>query len=93
MDISKIASRVAEGWQDHLHGGLADDDIPENFNPMQLINGLIVELEHVNGEAHEILKKSPEDVHKALEIAMDHLTEDAEYYSKLTKMEGERFIK
>jgi hypothetical protein len=92
MDIRKIASRVAEGWQDKLHGGLADDNIPENFNPIQLVNGLVVELEHVNKEAHEMLKNAPDDIHKALEIAMDHLTEDAEYYTKLAKMEGEEFV-
>ena len=89
MNFAKIASRVAQGWQDELQGGLADEMDPENFNPEALIKGLVVELEHVNKEAHELLKNNPDSVHKAMEIAMDHLSEDSEYYDKLAVMEGE----
>lgn len=89
IDISRIASRIAEGWQDELQGGLADDKTPQDFDPQALVKGLVVELEHVCKEAHELLKDNPEAVHKAMEISMDHLTEDPEYYDKLAKMEGE----
>ena len=89
IDISRIASRIAEGWQDELQGGLADDKTPQDFDPQALIKGLVVELEHVNKEAHELLKNNPDSVHKAMEIAMDHLTEDSEYYEKLAVMEGQ----
>lgn len=87
--LSRIAARVAEGWQDQLQGGLADDKMPENFDPQALIKGLIVELEHTCKEAHELLKSNPDAVHKAMEISMDHLTEDPEYYDKLSVMENE----
>jgi len=89
-NLAKIASRIAEGWQDELQGGLADDKTPQNFDPQALIKGLVVELEHVNKEAHELLKNDPDSVHKAVEISMDHLTEDPEYYDKLAVMEGEQ---
>ena len=89
MNFGKIASKIAQGWQDEIQGGLADDKTPQDFDPQSLIKGLVVELEHVNTEAHELLKQDPESVHKAMEIAMDHLTEDPEYYEKLAKMEGQ----
>jgi hypothetical protein len=89
MNYGKMASRIAEGWQDQLQGGLADEKTPQNFDPQALIKGLVVELEHVNKEAHELLKQNPEAIHTAIEIAMDHLTEDPEYYNKLAVMEGE----
>jgi hypothetical protein len=86
---SKIASKVAQRWQDEIHGGLADEKTPQDFDAQALIKGLIVELEHVNKEAHELLRGNPDSVHKAMEIAMDHLTEDPEYYDKLAIVEGE----
>jgi len=89
MNYGKMASRIAQGWQDQLQGGLADDKGPQNFDPQALIKGLIVELEHVNKEAHELLKNDPDSIHTATEIAMDHLTEDPEYYDKLAEMEGQ----
>lgn len=92
MDFGKIASRVAQGWEEQIEGGLADSKDPQDFNALQLVNGLIVEFEHVNKDAHEFLKKIPNDIQKALEISMDHLTEDPEYYTKLADMEGEEFI-
>lgn len=85
--MSVIATRIAQTWQDRLHGGLADDKSPQNFDPQELVKGLVVELEHVNKEAHELLKDDSESIHTALEIAMDHLTEDPEYYCKLAEME------
>jgi hypothetical protein len=91
MNFKKIAYRIAQGWQDEIQGGLADEKTPKNFDPQALIKGLVVELEHVNKEAHELLKNDPESVHKAMEIAMDHLTEDPEYYEKLAVMEQQEY--
>lgn len=89
MNHNRIASRVAERWVDEMEGGLADDKAPQNFDPQAIVKGLVVELEHVCKEAHELLKQNPDAVHQAMEIAMDHLTEDPEYYEKLAVMEGE----
>jgi hypothetical protein len=48
-----------------------------DFLTRQLIDGVFVELEHTK------------DPQKAREIAMDHLTEDPNYYIKLKKIEEE----
>lgn len=62
-------------WHDRLPGGLADDRTPEDFDPKALARGLKVELEHTS------------DRDLATEIAMDHLTEDPDYYEKLATIE------
>lgn len=64
-------------WKDMIPGGLADDKDPSRFDEKQLKAGIKVELEHTD------------DVNLATEIAMDHLTEDPEYYVKLAKIENE----
>lgn len=56
-----------------LKGGVGDNTAPENVNPNELSTGIQIEMEHTN------------DPLVAKEIAMDHLTEDPEYYSKLVK--------
>lgn len=66
---------LAREWKDLLPGGLADKKLPAQFPPEQLAKGLNVELEHTD------------DRRTALEIAMDHLSEDPRYYDKLQKME------
>lgn len=58
-------------WKDRLEGGKADDKTPEDFPSDDLRVGSKVEREHVSNP----------DI--ATEIAMDHLTEDPEYYDKL----------
>lgn len=58
-------------WTDRLPGGKADGRDPSSFDPKQLANGISVEVEHTN------------DVMLAMEIAMDHLAEDPDYYEKL----------
>jgi hypothetical protein len=63
------------GWKDKLPGGLADKKTPADFDPAALSKGIKVELEHVDDRA------------LAMEIAMDHLTEDKSYYDKLEKIE------
>jgi len=54
-----------------LTGGVGDATAPSNVNPAQLALGVQVEMEHTNNEK------------VATEIALDHLTEDPEYYTKL----------
>lgn len=67
--------------KDQLPGGLADKKKPHQFPPDQIDKGVKVEMEHTNDPA------------KALEIAMDHLTEDRRYYDKLEVMEKKAFWK
>ena len=56
---------------DSLVGGAGDVTAPSNVNTKELSIGVQVEMEHTNDEKI------------ATEIAMDHLTEDPQYYSKL----------
>lgn len=61
---------------DKIHGGLADSKTPKDFDRAALAQGQKVEMEHTDDPA------------KAREIAMDHLTEDPDYYTKLARMES-----
>ena len=63
---------------DQIPGGLADDMQPEDFDPIELMWGVKVELEHTSNKQI------------AMEIAMDHLTEDPDYYKKLATIESHR---
>jgi hypothetical protein len=54
-----------------LPGGVGDNTPSDKIDPAQLSIGVQVEMEHTN------------DPEIAKEIAMDHLTEDPEYYTKL----------
>lgn len=86
-DKKEFFDDVDHGWEakeeqdaqdgDMLEGGLADESTGEDMDLDQLIAGLRVEYEHTNNPK------------MALEIAMDHLMEDPEYYTKLAEMEGE----
>lgn len=58
-----------------ISGGLADNKKPSQFDPKKLAEGARVEMEHTD------------DLSIAREIAMDHLTEDPDYYAKLRKVE------
>jgi len=60
-----------------LEGGLGDDASLSDFCPKQLAMGLEVEMEHTD------------DPKVALEIAMDHLTELPDYYTRLNDMEAD----
>lgn len=73
----KIFEKASENFEDQLPGGLADDKKPSDFDKEQLVIGMMVELEHTA------------DPKLALEIAMDHLAEHADYYERLLKMEKE----
>lgn len=75
MDMSTEVTSSKES--DYISGGLADDKSSIDFNPEQILKGMEVEMEHTN------------DPRIALEITMDHLTENPEYYTFLDKMETE----
>jgi hypothetical protein len=64
--------------KDKLKGGLADKKQPRDFNQKELKRGRKVEHEHTT------------DNDIAMEIAMDHLSEDTQYYRKLKKMEEKK---
>jgi len=78
-DMDEVFSYLMYGdtdSHDHLDGGLADSKNESDFDKEQLHNGMLVELEHTK------------DIEIAKEIAMDHLSEDPEYYKKLNLMES-----
>lgn len=56
---------------DLLPGGKGDDRSPSEFDPGELAMGIKHEMEHTD------------DPRKALEIAIDHLSENPRYYSDL----------
>jgi uncharacterized alkaline shock family protein YloU len=58
-------------WEDEMSGGVADKCKPSDFDQEVLMKGIHVEMEHTD------------DIAIAMEIAMDHLAEDPNYYEKL----------
>lgn len=69
MKLSYIISK----YKDSLQGGKGDNTNIDTLDKKQLAIGILVELEHTN------------NVIKALEIAIDHVTERKDYYSVLIK--------
>ena len=69
----------ASAHVDHIPGGQADENQPEDFNKKELAKGTRHEGEHTD---------SP-DI--AEEIAMDHLKEDPHYYEHLDRVEKMAF--
>jgi predicted nucleotidyltransferase len=67
--------QIMETHTDHIHGGFADEDSPNDFDREQLKIGIEIEMEHTN------------DPELAKEIAMDHLSEIPDYYTRLKAME------
>jgi hypothetical protein len=61
-----------------LEGGVGDETEPSDVDSKQLKEGRVVEKEHTDNEE------------EAEEIALDHLTEDPEYYSKLQEIESSK---
>lgn len=61
---------AARGIKTRLPGGLAEDRYPD-IDPEEWVVGTEVELEHTN------------DIVLAAEIALDHISEDPDYYTKL----------
>jgi len=61
--------------KDKIPGGLADGKSSKDFDSKKLAQGIRIEMEHTNSKS------------VAREIAMDHLTEDENYYDKLKEIE------
>lgn len=70
-----FVATLRRAFEDEIEGGKADEKDPADFNIVGLLKGVIVELEHTD------------DPIMAMEIAMDHLTEDPRYYDALQIME------
>jgi hypothetical protein len=81
MHVDTLLKKDRNGslWKDHLPGGLADKKTPADFPPEKLREGRKVESEHTSNPAIQT------------EIAMDHITEDPNYYPKLKKMEKDAY--
>lgn len=79
MKMEKALAELAKA--DKIPGGLADKKKPEDFDPEALAEGIKVEMEHTS------------DRSIAQEIAMDHLTEDKDYYKKLKVIESDKPLK
>lgn len=67
----------ADGDGDMIPGGVADDADIGTYDADQVLKGMEVEMEHTD------------DPKVALEIAMDHLEEFGDYYTRLDGMEKE----
>jgi tRNA nucleotidyltransferase/poly(A) polymerase/DNA topoisomerase IB len=88
-DSRRLTQRVRDdlkggkvaAWDDQLPGGLGDKRKPSDFPASKVEQGRKVEMEHTD------------DADKAREVALDHLTEDIDYYNKLETIEkrGKKF--
>ncbi len=72
----RMESKTTESFKEQIPGGYATGKSPDDFDQEQIKMGIEIEMEHTD------------DPEKAKEIAMDHLMEDPEYYTKLKKMEA-----
>lgn len=69
IDLKKFLDKVAKGKnKELLVGGEGDNRPLDSFKLLKLAIGTDVEYEHTN------------DMDEAMEIAMDHLTEEPDYY-------------
>lgn len=73
--MKKLVPENLNEYTKYLTGGKGDDLSDYDVDKDQLIIGTAVEMEHTN------------DRGVAREIAMDHLAEDEEYYTKLMQAE------
>jgi hypothetical protein len=73
---SDILTALDAVYKDTMKGGEGDKAKPSDFDEKQILKGIVHELEH------------SEDSMKALEISMDHLTENPAYYDDLEQMEA-----
>ena len=62
---------------DQMPGGKADKMKPTDFDKEKLMKAIHVEMEHTD------------DISLAMEIGMDHLAEDPNYYDKLELIHNE----
>jgi len=79
LTYTRLGDSYMSAWTDKLKGGLADKKKPSDFDKKKLATGTKHEMEHTD------------DPHYAKEIAMDHESEDPDYYEKLKKIEKEAY--
>lgn len=70
-DKPSINTSGCQDWSNMLPGGKGDNTLPQDVDQAELQMGIKHEMEHTN------------DPEIAMEIALDHLTEDPHYYSNL----------
>lgn len=75
-DFDRAKKLVGAKFKEQIPGGLSSGKNPKEFDQKQLLMGINVEVEHTD------------DVLMAMEIAMDHLSEIPDYYTKLKSVEG-----
>lgn len=71
MNYKNFYEHLDSDSKNRLKGGVGDVTAPSDVLPHELAMGVTVEMEHTS------------DVRIATEIALDHLTEDPHYYTKL----------
>lgn len=86
LEVVSKGDKIQKSEQNKLKGGVADNKTPFSIADKhgvevhkilkELAMGVVVEKEHT------------EDLQEAYEIAMDHMTESPEYYTKLAEMES-----
>lgn len=76
QDSDSEDKKIKDLMEDDIPGGLADEKPELTVRPQEVEMGVEVEMEHTDNPR------------MAVEIALDHLAEDPEYYTKLKKMEG-----
>ena len=92
--VDEVTVKFKQAWgpilaKEEIPGGRAKGKKPSDFDAKELGLGMKVEREHLEGGDY-----SEEEMKaKTQEIAMDHLTEIPDYYTRLKKMEGEAGIK
>lgn len=84
IDPDKLENIIYQILSTFVSSGLSQkkDITEDNVDPKQLAMGIKVELEHVN-------PKAPCAKIIAKKIALDHLAEMDDYYTKLKRMENE----
>lgn len=95
-DKSKTRTPLAERWGSTLYefgasipGGVAEGMSPSDFDPEELDAGIEVEHEHLVNDGYS----ESEMDSLAQDIAMDHLSEIPDYYTRLKLMESEAGMK
>ena len=67
--------KLSKTWKEKMPGGLSVGKAPADFNADDIVDGIKIVLEHTS------------NIDIATEIAMDHLSEDPDYYKKLKQIE------
>lgn len=75
--VPSLDPNDVDGDGEYIEGGEADNEPVDAYDPDQILKGIEVEMEHTD------------DPRVALEIAMDHLEELPDYYTRLDTMEKE----